>query len=254
MASTRGPLGEPVRSAPDGVVPPHPFDSEWHVHADGKTYGPFTGHKIQQMIGKRQIAESDLVFLKGGSAWVQAKDDPILATLFRPQENNLNTAAIDLLRTAGDRKRQPIVRRPIVAVAALLVLVLLAALLQTHPTKNGVETAQIQVKETKLPAEVKPFVMAWALGRRCGDQLGPLLGDVYEVNPVLVRGWIKHEGMKIGWSYDEPAVDAARTRYRSEFDRGGLRDSCATVTSLVLQMNRCVTPPDPKQAMNISCD
>ncbi len=64
-------------------MPPHPFDKHWYAHVDGKTYGPYTGHEISRMVGQGQILESDFVFSDDQSAWVRAKDDPILSTLFQ---------------------------------------------------------------------------------------------------------------------------------------------------------------------------
>ncbi len=64
-------------------MPPHPFDKHWYAHVDGKTYGPYTGHEISRMVEQGKILESDFVFSDDQSAWVRAKDDPILSTLFQ---------------------------------------------------------------------------------------------------------------------------------------------------------------------------
>jgi Protein of unknown function (DUF2939)/GYF domain 2 len=67
------------------TVPPHPYDKSWHVHVDGKTYGPYTGHQIRQMVEQNQIIGSDFVCAQGesGSAWQQIANDPILGALFK---------------------------------------------------------------------------------------------------------------------------------------------------------------------------
>ena len=70
------------------AAPPHPYDKRWHVHADGKTYGPYTGHQIRQMVKQNQVVGSDFVYAEGesGSAWQQIAKDPILGTLFKSSE------------------------------------------------------------------------------------------------------------------------------------------------------------------------
>jgi hypothetical protein len=69
-----------------GTAPPHPLDQGWYVHQKDKTLGPYTGHEIKCAIEQRQILETDLVCREGGSEWVPAKNDHIIATLFQPSE------------------------------------------------------------------------------------------------------------------------------------------------------------------------
>src|SRR4029077_11721294 len=79
-------LGPGQRSAASSAaVPPHPYDKRWHVHVDGKTYGPYTGHQIRQMVEQNQIVDSDFVYAEGesGSAWQQIANDPVLGALFK---------------------------------------------------------------------------------------------------------------------------------------------------------------------------
>jgi len=64
-------------------VPPHPFDKRWFVHSGGKTYGPYTGHEIGELVDQQSIVATDFVYAEGGSAWTQAANDLILQTLFR---------------------------------------------------------------------------------------------------------------------------------------------------------------------------
>jgi hypothetical protein len=63
-------------------APPHPLDQSWYVHQWGKTHGPYTGHRIKRAIEEGKIAESDLVCRAGGSAWVAANADEVIARLF----------------------------------------------------------------------------------------------------------------------------------------------------------------------------
>ena len=75
-------------TVPSAAVPPHPYDKHWHVHVDGKTYGPYTGHQIRKMVQQSQIVGSDLIFAHGekASGWQQIANDPVLGALFK----NLN--------------------------------------------------------------------------------------------------------------------------------------------------------------------
>jgi hypothetical protein len=72
-----------MKPAPHAAVPPHPLDKRWFAHVDGETFGPFSGHEIKQMIEKEQVVDSDFLCPEGGSAWVQAKNEPLLGALFR---------------------------------------------------------------------------------------------------------------------------------------------------------------------------
>ncbi len=62
------------------ATPPHPYDKRWYLHLNGKTYGPYTGHQIRQMVEQDQVVASDLVYAEGdsGSAWQQIANVPIL--------------------------------------------------------------------------------------------------------------------------------------------------------------------------------
>ena len=82
-----------------GGAPPHPFDKRWFVHLSGKTYGPYSGHQIRQLVEKQRAAGSDLVYAEGGSAWTQLEDDPILRSLIE-SSNELARPSISVLKTA----------------------------------------------------------------------------------------------------------------------------------------------------------
>jgi TM2 domain-containing membrane protein YozV len=72
--------------ASDANLPPHPLDKKWYVHVEGQTYGPYSGHDIKKMADNSQIHESDFVCPDGGSAWIAAKADPILGSIFRKSQ------------------------------------------------------------------------------------------------------------------------------------------------------------------------
>jgi GYF domain 2 len=65
--------------------PPHPYDKRWYVHLNGKTYGPYTGHQIRQMVEQHEVVASDFVYAEAdsGSAWQPIANDPILGALFK---------------------------------------------------------------------------------------------------------------------------------------------------------------------------
>jgi hypothetical protein len=86
MTWARGPAKGSTAS--DASAPPHPFDKGWHVHINGKTYGPCSGHQIRQLVEQNRIAGSDLVYVQGesGSAWHQIAHDPVLGALFKSSE------------------------------------------------------------------------------------------------------------------------------------------------------------------------
>jgi TM2 domain-containing membrane protein YozV len=78
-------------------VPPHPLDSEWHIHVNGQTYGPYTGHQLGDFIKEGRIDAGTQVIAKGGSDWVLAGQERRLASLFkRPAQQDappINAAA-----------------------------------------------------------------------------------------------------------------------------------------------------------------
>lgn len=72
-----------MRAAGDAGLPPHPLDKRWFASVDGQTYGPYSGHEIRKMAANGQIQESDFLCPEGGSAWVAAKSDPLLGSIFK---------------------------------------------------------------------------------------------------------------------------------------------------------------------------
>lgn len=64
------------------VAPPHPLDGSWHLHADGRSYGPYTGHEIKRYVEEGRITGSTSVVPVGDESWRPAADDPVLRGLF----------------------------------------------------------------------------------------------------------------------------------------------------------------------------
>jgi hypothetical protein len=83
MASEQAPGSGSTASG--AAVPPDPFDKRWHVHIQGKTYGPYMGHQIRQMVEQHKLVGSDFVYPEGesGSTWQQIANDSVLGALFK---------------------------------------------------------------------------------------------------------------------------------------------------------------------------
>lgn len=58
------------------------LDRRWHIHAEGKTYGPFSITSLRDMAQKGQLIPSDEICAEGTTSWVQANKDPTLRTIF----------------------------------------------------------------------------------------------------------------------------------------------------------------------------
>lgn len=65
------------------TLPSDPSEKRWFVHVDGKNYGPYGQRDIKKMVDNSRILESDFLCREGGSAWIPAKDEPILGKLFQ---------------------------------------------------------------------------------------------------------------------------------------------------------------------------
>ena len=119
MASAQTP-GQ--RSAASGAaMPPHPFDKRWHVHVDGKTFGPFTGHEIRQMVEQHRIVGSDFIYAEGesGSARQKISNDPVLGALFKSSKAPRSPLAPRV--ETSPRYRKWLVAIPVVVVAGWIV-------------------------------------------------------------------------------------------------------------------------------------
>ena len=65
-------------------MPPHPLDSEWHIHINGQTYGPYTGYRIDEFIKEGRVDGATQVLPVGSENWTPASQDRYLSSLFRP--------------------------------------------------------------------------------------------------------------------------------------------------------------------------
>lgn len=64
-------------------IPPHPLDAEWHVHLNGETYGPYSGHRLGDFVKEGRIDGATQVLPVGSEDWVHASEDRRLSLLFR---------------------------------------------------------------------------------------------------------------------------------------------------------------------------
>ena len=58
-----------------------PLDSRWYIRVGETTYGPYTGHQLRAYIAEGRVAAQSLVAPEGGTEWVQAANDPVLAPI-----------------------------------------------------------------------------------------------------------------------------------------------------------------------------
>jgi hypothetical protein len=58
-------------------------EQRWFAHVQGQNYGPYTDLDIKQMAENNQIVATDFLWPEGGSAWTEAKDEPLLGVLFQ---------------------------------------------------------------------------------------------------------------------------------------------------------------------------
>ncbi len=75
-----------TQGPPTGPIPKAPFDKRWYGHTNGKIHGPHTAHDIRRKVGLHQVSGTDLFHAEGGSAWIPAARDPVLAPLFQGSE------------------------------------------------------------------------------------------------------------------------------------------------------------------------
>jgi len=71
---------------PNRSSTPSPLDKRWFVHIDAKTYGPYSGREIGKFAQDGRITGSDFVCPEGASAWIEARNEPTLGSLFRPRD------------------------------------------------------------------------------------------------------------------------------------------------------------------------
>lgn len=64
--------------------PPHPLDGEWHIHINGETYGPYSGHRLAEFLQEGRIDGATQVLAIGTENWVHASEDRRLSAIFKP--------------------------------------------------------------------------------------------------------------------------------------------------------------------------
>ncbi|WP_244540170.1 DUF4339 domain-containing protein [Kaistia soli] len=60
------------------------MDGEWYVHAEGQTYGPFTGHELADFVRDGRLTPTTDVVRVGSEDWTAASEDKVLVRLFPP--------------------------------------------------------------------------------------------------------------------------------------------------------------------------
>lgn len=73
----------PGPQSPIPSAPPHPLDSQWHLHVDGQTYGPYSGHQMGEFAKEGRINGATQVLLVGSEKWLHAAEEPRLAPIFK---------------------------------------------------------------------------------------------------------------------------------------------------------------------------
>lgn len=74
-----------VNSDIANTSPRHPLDSEWYIHTDEQSHGPYTGHSMKSYIEAGNLKPNTLVVPAGAQDWKAAREYPVLSTLF-PKE------------------------------------------------------------------------------------------------------------------------------------------------------------------------
>ncbi|WAJ29507.1 DUF4339 domain-containing protein [Antarcticirhabdus aurantiaca] len=69
---------------PIGGPPPHPLDAEWYMLSNGQSYGPYTGHRMKELMLDGRLDRNCDVVRVGTSEWIKAGDDAALSTIFPP--------------------------------------------------------------------------------------------------------------------------------------------------------------------------
>jgi hypothetical protein len=113
LPERRSGTGEHLRP-PNPNLPPHPLDAEWWLHIEGKTYGPFSGHKIREYVEDGRVGTATSTLRAGSENWQRAIDDPILGALFDPRRLARKPQTTNVSAKDGPRWcKSPIRSRPI---------------------------------------------------------------------------------------------------------------------------------------------
>ncbi len=59
---------------------------------DNQTYGPYSGQEIEEFAEDGRIKATDLLCPEGGSAWIEAKNEPTFGSLFPTHHGRPATA------------------------------------------------------------------------------------------------------------------------------------------------------------------
>jgi hypothetical protein len=81
-----GASGPIEASITDAATPdPNAPGRLWYANIAGKTSGPFSGDEIKRMAASGRMTALDFLCPEGGSAWIEAGNEPALVSLFRGQ-------------------------------------------------------------------------------------------------------------------------------------------------------------------------
>jgi len=93
--------------------------STWTIKANDKSYGPYTLEQMRTFANEGRLAAHSFVARDGEMAYRTAGDDPVLATLFRPQPQAQRpmffTAEGDIGRARDEPENSPMSRFIIIA-------------------------------------------------------------------------------------------------------------------------------------------
>lgn len=73
----------PVRRADSSGLPPHPLENEWHIHVNGQTYGPYSGHQLGEFIKEGRVDGGTQVLAAGSENWTLLGQDRHLSSLVK---------------------------------------------------------------------------------------------------------------------------------------------------------------------------
>lgn len=65
---------------------PRSSDRRWFVHIAETTYGPYSQNEIKKLAIEGRLVGSDWLCPEGGSAWIEAKNESTLGSMFRTQD------------------------------------------------------------------------------------------------------------------------------------------------------------------------
>ncbi|QQO18855.1 DUF4339 domain-containing protein [Bradyrhizobium diazoefficiens] len=82
---------QPPRSAATSDLPPHPLDSEWHIHVNGQTYGPYAGHRIDEFVKEGRVDGATQVLPIGGENWTPASQEPLPFVSIQTQQASFSS-------------------------------------------------------------------------------------------------------------------------------------------------------------------